>query len=159
MTIHTRRIQRLPRTAPPPQQVDVTEIMDVLRDSNTLLRLILGEVAEKRVTGVLQLMYPDDGTKAALAAGTTEINYMAGTVIATDGTVTKMSASLNRRGKDCMEVLAILADEDVVVQLDSHDRFLIDANTWFEIDEVGFTSIRITTTVLTNVIAQATSGE
>lgn len=155
----TRRIQRLQRPTPPAQPIDVTEIMDILREGNNLLRTILSEVTEKRGAGVLQLMYPDDGTKAALAVGTTEINYQAGTVIATDGSVTKMSSSLNRRGKPCMEVASILADVDVIVQFDSRDKFLIDANTWFEIDETGFTSIRITTSVLTNVLVLATSSE
>jgi len=121
--------------------------------TNEILMNILAkleEMSEDKVEddayeNVLILSYPRDGTKATLAAGVTDLDFTAGTITATTGAVTDMSTSLRKQGKDFMESVSLKSDVNIIVQLDSHDKFAVDADERFQASNMEFSRVRITT--------------
>jgi len=124
---------------PEPAEGDVT-----LKDIYNLLK-------EQRDASfeIFYLTYPNDGTLATFAVGTTILDFEHGTIKAPDGNVDKMSNSLSKMNKDYMRSVAINCNKDTVVQLDSNNKTPATADTWMKMTYQQFTVLRITTTVET----------
>ena len=95
------------------------------------------------------MTYPNDGTRATFAVGTTILNFEQGTVETPDGTISNMSSSLMKKNKDFMRSFAINCNRDVVVRLDNDDQTPIRANVWGKMTFQQYTKARITTVVST----------
>ena len=95
--------------------------------------------------------YPNDGTKATLGVGDTVLDFAAGTIKDSTGTVTKMSNSLMKLQLDFLRSVAINSDEQIVVQLDTKDKILVKADNWFVGTYQQFTRIIITCTSVTDL--------
>ena len=105
---------------------------------------------------IIYFSYPNDGTRAAVDAGETILNFRHGTIKAVDGTITKMSSSLQAQKKDFLRSVAFNADEDVIIQLDDRDKTPVKADTWYGVAYQQFQEMTITTTAATtNVFAFA----
>lgn len=139
------------------ETIDIKPTNDILLSILSLLeRQQEEDEAEKNVW---QASYPNDGTQATLAAGTTVLDFEAGTVIDTAGAVTMMSSSLRRAGVESLRSASIFVDQDVVVQFDSHDKIFQEANTWMYATDNDFLRIQVTCTVNTTFQVMVSSGE
>ena len=132
--------------------------------TNEVLYAILSKLeemaADERVDehDICQLSYPRDGTKATLAAGTTDIDFDAGTIISTTGVVSRMSSSLRKRGKPFMQSIAMKGNKGFIAQLDEHDKFPVDANEWYQASNMEFSRLRITSVADTAFFVSASSA-
>ena len=132
--------------------------------TNDILLNILGKLEEmmqeERVDehDICQLSYPRDGTKATLAAGTTDIDFEAGTIISTTGAVSRMSSSLRKKGKAFMQSVAMKGNKDFVAQFDEHDKFPVDASEWWQATNMEFSRLRITSVADTAFFVSASSA-
>ena len=93
--------------------------------------------------------YPKNGTRAALAAGTTELDYEQGTVIDVDGGTSDMNSSLRRIHKPACRSIALNADQDLIIQINNKDRIPVTAGTWFKATYLRFQRVKILTTATT----------
>lgn len=93
--------------------------------------------------------YPKNGTRAALAAGTTELDYEQGTVIDVDGGTSDMNSSLRRIHKPACRSIALNADQDLIIQINNKDRIPVTAGTWFKATYLRFQRVKIITTATT----------
>ena len=120
-------------------------------DNNRTLRGLYSLFAKEFIRGydIFFLTYPNNGTRATFSAGTTELDFAAGTIKTPDGTVDKMSTNLREQKKDFMRSFAINCDQEVVVQLDDDDKTPIRANTWGKMTYQQYTKAFVTATVST----------
>lgn len=125
----------------------------------SILKAIEHGQEEPAVKDVLQLAYPNDGTRATLASGTTDLDFEAGTVMIADGTVSKMSSSLRKTGLKAMQSASIFVDQDSIIQFDAHDRMFLLANTWMHVNHYEFSRLRVTCTVNTTFQCMTSSAE
>jgi len=93
--------------------------------------------------------YPKNGTKAALSAGTTELDYEQGTVIDVDGTTSDMNSSLRKLHKPACRSIALNTDQDIILQINNKDRIPITAGTWFKATFLRFQRVKLITTATT----------
>lgn len=143
----------------------VNEMLPVLRRLQTgdINVQMSGETGEDTLQSLLDLAvkrynddneiiffsYPNDGTRAATDAGHTVLNFRHGTIKIPDGTVKKMSSSLQAQKKDHLRSIAINSDEDIIIQLDDKDRSPVRADTWHVMTFQQFQELTITTTAAT----------
>lgn len=121
-------------------------------DKDNLHELV--EIARKRYDDdneILFFAYPADGTRASTTSGKLVLNYRHGTIKNPDGTIKKMSTSLQSQKKDHLRSVAINTNRDIVIQLDDKDKSPIRADTWHVMTFQQFQEITITTTETTNV--------
>ena len=137
--------------------IDV-QIRDVLLGILSNMESRNEEVSERR-EDIWNVAYPNDGSYATLTTGTTDIDFDAGTVVSPAGVVTTLSSSLRKKGKDHLQSAAIKADVGIILQFDSEDKFPVDAGEWFQANHYEFRRLRITTTVATDCIVLASTGE
>ena len=104
------------------------------------------------------LAYPNDGTYATLAAGTTTINFKTGTVKIPSGAITTLSSSLDLAKKDFMRSVVVDADRAVVIQLDSRDKAPAKAGSFSVLEDTEFEKLYITTTEDTQVYVAASTN-
>lgn len=132
------------------------EILVAIRGSNVegkgmgvsqLVRMAKEE--QVRTKKIIFFTYPYDGTQVTLAAGTTEIDFKAGTVKDTSGAVTNLQHSLNSEAKDFLRSLYINTDKAIKVQLDTGDVIFCDAEKDLQATYMEFTKCKITTTETT----------
>lgn len=136
------------------QTGDITVQMAGTEGEDTLQRLLDVAVARHNTDNeIVYFSYPNDGTRAEVAAGDTVLNFRHGTIKAVDGTVTKMSSSLQEQNKDFLRALAFNADKPVVIQLDDRDKTPVKADTWYGVGYQQFQAMTITTTETTNLFA------
>lgn len=107
---------------------------------------------------IWQAAYPNDGTKGTLATGVTTLDYDAGTVMSPSDVVTAMSSSLRKQGKSFMQAVALRTSAAVILQFDGHDKFPLDANEWFQADNMEFNKLRITAAASTTCIVLASTA-
>ena len=124
-----------------PEQLDgaitLRDIYDILKDQ------------QNKSYDIFFMSYPNDGTRATFAAGTTILDYEQGTIEAPDGTVTPMSSSLAKKDKDYMRSCAVNCNKDTIIQLDNKNKSPARADTWFKMTHQQFAKLKITTTVET----------
>ena len=146
------------------------KLLDALGSQDELLREILvairGQDISTKGVGLSQLVrtakeervktkkivfftYPYDGTQIALAEGVTEIDFKAGTIKDTSGTITNLQHSLGSEAKDFLRSLYINTDKAVKVQLDTGDIIFCDAEKDLQATYMEFTKCKITTTETT----------
>lgn len=99
--------------------------------------------------------YANTGEVATIGTGDTILNFFAGTVKASDGTVSKMSNNLQRLQIESLTSLYIDSSKDVVVQIDTDDKILLKGKDRFLITEQEFTRVSITATASTDVFVVA----
>lgn len=121
-----------------------------------LVDVLNRQAAERE--NVWQLSYPKDGTRATLGVGTTDLDFEAGTITDYAGTVTQMSSSLRKQGKDWMQSAALNPDQDVIIQFDQHDKIPVRSNSWYLANYQEFKRLRITTTVSTAFFATVSTA-
>ena len=109
----------------------------------------LAKEKQHRELRIVFFTYPYDGTQVALSAGSTEIDFEAGTVKDTSGTVTNLQHSLRSEGKDFLRSLYINTDKSIKVQLDSGDIIFCDEEKDLQATYMEFTKVKITTTETT----------
>ena len=102
-----------------------------------------------RTKKIVFFTYPYDGTQVTLAAGITEIDFKAGTVKDTSGTVANLQHSLRSEAKDFLRSLYINTDKSIKVQLDSGDVIFCDEEKDLQATYMEFTKVKITTTETT----------
>ena len=118
----------------------------------------ISEFTEKRYIDdneIIFFSYPRDGTRASTTAGKTVLNYRHGTIKTPDGTVSKMSSSLQLQKKDHLRSVAINCDHDIVIQLDDKDMSPVRADTWHVMTFQQFQELTIATTQTTNIFVYA----
>ena len=113
---------------------------------------------DKTTEDIWQLSYPRDGTRATLGAGTTTIDFDAGTIVDSAGAVTQMSSSLRKHGKEFMQSVALTADHDVVIGFDQHDKIPVRAHAWYHGNQQEFTQLRVMTTEPTDVFVTVSTA-
>ena len=106
----------------------------------------LAKEKQKRELKIVFFTYPYDGTQVTLAAGTTLIDFAAGTVKDTSGTVTNLQHSLKSEAKDFLRSLYINTDKSIKVQMDSGDVIFCDEEKDLQATYMEFTKVKITTT-------------
>ncbi len=104
------------------------------------------------------LAYPNDGTYATLATGTTTINFKTGTVKSPAGAISNLSSSLDLAKKDFMRSVVVDADRAVVIQLDSRDKAPAKAGSFSVLEDTEFEKLYITTTEDTLVYVAASTN-
>ena len=120
---------------------------DIATKGMGVSRLVsLAKEKQDRELKIVFFTYPYDGTQVTLAAGTTEIDFTAGTVKDTSGTVTDLQHSLRTEGKDFLRSLYINTDKAIKVQLDSGDIIFCDEEKDLQATYMVFTKVKITTT-------------
>jgi len=70
-----------------------------------------------------------------------------------DGTISKLSSSLDKKNIAFLRSVAVNADHDIVIQLDEDNRVPVRANTWAVLTHQRFTVLKITVTQSTSVYA------
>ena len=121
-----------------------------------LVDVLNRQAAERE--NVWQLSYPKDGTRATLGVGTTDLDFEAGTITDYAGTVTQMSSSLRKQGKDWMQSCAMKANQDIIIRFDQHDKIPISAYEWYRVNHQEFKRVRITTTVSTEFLVTVSTA-
>lgn len=114
----------------------------------------------ERIGGVTEedthfFSYPNDGTRATIAKGTTALDFMGGTVMDTDGTVTSLGNSLRARGREYCRSLSLQADRNIIIQIGTKSKIPIFAGTWFKVSHLRFTDLKIIAAETTRVFAVA----
>lgn len=99
--------------------------------------------------------YPNDGTRATIAKGTTALDFMGGTVMDTDGTVTSLGNSLRARGREYCRSLSLQADRNIIIQVGTKSKIPIFAGTWFKVSHLRFTDLKIIAAETTRVFVVA----
>lgn len=102
-------------------------------------------------TEIIYFTYPNDGGRTTINAGDTTLNYRAGTIKDASGNVTRMSSSLADQKKDFLRSMAIVADKDVVIQLDDKDKSPVRASVLTGYTYNQFQELIITATEDTEV--------
>ena len=149
-----------------------TNFIDKMTNMDELLREILiairGQDISAKGMGVSELVkiareeqvrtkkivfftYPYDGTQTTLAAGTTEIDFKAGTVKDTSGTVINLQHSLRSEAKDFLRSLYINTNKAIKIQLDSGDVIFCDEEKDLQATYMEFTKCKIITTEDTKI--------
>lgn len=118
---------------------------------------VLNRQAEA-VENVWQFAHPNDGTKATLTTGVTDLNFDAGTITTPAGVVSAMSSSLRKRKAEWMQSVALRADTDITIQFDNHDKHIVDAWEWYQSNNQEFKRLRITTTASTECLVLASTA-
>jgi len=104
------------------------------------------------------LAYPNDGTYATLATGTTTINFKTGAVKSPAGVISNLSSSLDLAKKDFMRSVVVDADRAVILQLDSRDKAPAKAGSFSVLEDTEFEKLYITTTEDTQVYVAASTN-
>lgn len=153
---YTRIDELLAETIPLLQRLnagDITVQMPPGEHGEEMLGQIL-EIEKQRMLNdfeILYFSYPADGTRQSVAAGTTVLDYWAGTIKAPDGAVTKMTTNLAKRNKEHLRSLAVNADRAIIIQMDEKDKAPVRADTWFVMTFQQFQKVKITCTATTNL--------
>lgn len=132
--------------------------------TNEILYSILAMMEERHAKveevkeDVMQISYPNDGSHATLGIGVTDLDFDAGTIIASTGAVSKMSTSLRKQGKKWMESASLKANQDIIIQFDSHDKIAVDIDERYQATNQEFNRLRITCTVSTEFAAVFSSA-
>ena len=113
---------------------------------------------EERDLNIVFWTYPYTGATATLAAGVTTLNFEAGTIMDTSGTVTNMQHSLHSEGKDFLRSLYVNSDKAIKIQMDDSDQIFVDDAKDFQGTYFQFKRVRITCTENTNVFVLACSN-
>ena len=116
-------------------------------DRFTSIDDLLVELLE-RIGGVTEedthfFSYPNDGTRATITAGTTKLDFMAGTVMTPAGVVTNLGNSLRARGREYCRSLSLQADRDIIIQIGTKSKIPVFAGTWFKVAHLRFTDVKI----------------
>lgn len=120
---------------------------DIATKGMGVSRLVtLAKEKQDRELKIVFFTYPYDGTQVTLAAGVTEIDFTAGTVKDTSGTVTNLQHSLRSEAKDFLRSLYINTDKPIKVQLDTGDVIFCDEEKDLQATYMVFTNVKITTT-------------
>ena len=104
------------------------------------------------------LAYPNDGTYATIASGTTTINFKTGTVKSPDGVITTLSSSLDLAKKDFMKSVVVDADRAVIIQLDSRDKAPAKAGSFSVLEDTNFEKLYITASADTEIYVAASTN-
>jgi len=104
------------------------------------------------------LAYPNDGTRATIAAGTTTINFKTGTVKSPAGVITTLSSSLDLAKKDFMRSVIVDADAAVVLQLDSRDKIPAASGSFSLLQDTQFEKLYITASADTEIFVAASTN-
>lgn len=136
---------------------DMTQTNEILYG---ILSLLEGMVQDEKevVDDVMQISYPKDGSHATLGVGVTDLNFDAGTITISTGAVSNMSTSLRKMGKKWMESASMKADQDVIIQFDTHDKIAVDIDERYQSTNQEFNRLRITCTVATDFSAVFSSA-
>lgn len=130
------------------------EEMDMKETNDILLAILLKlEAQEERATAekedVLQMAYPNTGAKATLAAGTTTLDFGAGTVETPAGVVSQMSTNLRKHNYRFLQSCSMTVSVDSIIQFDNEDKFPLDAHHEYEGTNQEFERVKITCTAAT----------
>ena len=93
--------------------------------------------------------YPKNGSKAALTAGKTVIDFEAGTVMSPAGEVSDLGTSLRMKQSDFCRSLYVTADQDIVIQIDNKDKIPVSGGLSFKATFLNFQRVKIITTAVT----------
>lgn len=135
-----------------------------MTQTNEILYAILSMMEERRAKveevreDVMQISYPADGSHATLGIGVTDLDFDAGTITISTGVVSTMSTSLRKMGKMWMESASMKANQDVIIQFDTHDKIAVDIDERYQATNQEFNRLRITCTVATDFAAVFSSA-
>ena len=156
----TRTDEMMAEMLPLLRRIDAGEIVAQVPiepvGEDTLQKLL--DLAERRWDAdneIIFFSYPNDGTRASTAAGKLVLNYRAGTIKIPDGTVSRMSTSLQDQKKDFLRSVAINSNRDIIIQLDDKDMSPVRADTWHVMTFQQFQELTITTTQTTDIFVFA----
>lgn len=113
---------------------------------------------EERDMDIVFWTYPYTGATATCAAGVTTLNFEAGTIVDTSGTVTNMQHSLHSEGKEFLRSLYVNSDKAIKIQMDTSDQIFVDDAKDFQGTYFQFKQVKITCTENTEVFVLACSN-
>lgn len=136
---------------------DMTQTNEILYAILSMMEVRHAKVEEVR-EDVMQISYPADGSHSTLGIGVTDLDFDAGTITISTGAVSTMSTSLRKQGKKWMESASMKADQDIIIQFDSHDKIAVDIDERYQATNQEFNRLRITCTVATDFSAVFSSA-
>ena len=112
---------------------------------------IIAQRQYEREENIVFFTIDEDGTTRQFQIGTTEIDFIQGTLINPNGTKEYLYTSLALQHKNALHSLSVDTDTDCVLQINNYSKRLIQAGFSTQIPWLTYTTIKITCTALTNI--------